>query len=204
MGIRNLSSSSIISGIKRSKFHDQSTFLDDFVLIASTTLGSDNAYIELTNIPQIYVNLRLITLIKDKDTVTSSGNGVTRCLVSFNGDTTNANYYNGGMQSYVTYASNGSITSFREATRNSFGEGLRSNETAWGSNIIDIWEYTSIKTKVARSWCNANGSAANGGQVALMSTYWNGTAGISSIRISSESGYNIATGSAMYLYGTRS
>jgi hypothetical protein len=173
-----------------------------YVFISSTSLASDSSYIELTNIPATYKHLRLVTYMKDAD---PAGNGATRILCSFNGDTNDANYYNGGYQSYGT----GTLTSFRGSGKNSFGYGTRPNDTyIWGTNIIEIPDYTNTtKTKVSMIW-GAELSFVGGAGNALFSHQWTlNSAGtfyaINSLRLSSEAGYNLKAGSKIAIYGLK-
>ena len=177
---------------------------DPFNLIASTTLGSTQSYIELTGIPSSYTHLRLITLLKDNSS-SGGGTGVTRCLVNLNGDSDNNNYYNGGIQATNVSSGGNAVTSFREASRNSFGEGTRQNETGFAGNIIDIYNYSSTtQKKVAKIWCNGIAVGSSGGQASMFNVFWNNTAAISSIRILDEEATSSwLSGSSMFLYGIK-
>jgi hypothetical protein len=169
--------------------------------INSATLVSDQAYIEITGIPSTYKHLRIHSILKDADP--NASGGATRILCSFNGDSNNSHYYNGGEQSYGTAA----LTSFREATRNSFGYGTRNADTnIWGTNVAEIANYAQTgTTKVSMIW-GAELSFTNTAGNALLSHHWvEGSTfpAINSIRFASESGYNLKAGSTFAIYGLK-
>lgn len=87
MGIRSLSTASISTGTKRSKFWDQSaaTFDSDFQAIATTRLTSASTEIVFDNIPQTFKHLQIRLLGR-------STGGDTGVAVRYNNTTGSSGY----------------------------------------------------------------------------------------------------------------
>lgn len=149
MGVRSLSSASISTGAKRSKFWDQSTVLENNAYESIATIVGDGSSDTLTfsNIPSTYKNLqiRLVGRVTASTTVEN-------VALFFNNDT-GSNYSN----AYAYGAGNGQNQAF--AGYNTATTGIRTmgripgtsvTSSAFGLSIIDILDYSNTdKNKTA-------------------------------------------------------
>ena len=181
MGIRNLSTASISTGAKRSKFWDQTSVYapSSYESIATATVGSGGSTgVTFSNIPSTYSHLeiRATTLnasnfytIKLRFNGSSSGYNASQ-LTSFNATSTSG----GGPD-----ADTGAM----------IGVGARNATSYSAISIAKIYEYT--KTNLYKRWIATSGTDGNGtGQTKVTYGYWASTDAITSI-------YCYADGSTM-------
>ena len=139
--------------------------------IATVTVGAGGtSSISFTSIPQTYTHLQLRYFGGNNASPGGSG------AVSFNGDTTAANYY-----THSLYGTGASASSSADADQRYLPYNL-GDTNQWGVNITDILDYTNTnKFTVARSFggYDANGS----GYVIMASTLWENSAAVTSINI---------------------
>jgi hypothetical protein len=195
MGVKQLSSASAITGSKSNKFWDQSTYVGDYVQIASAVVDSSGAnMITFNNIPQTFSHLQLRGFNRSVSASTGGMWGKTY----FNGDVTTANYYSHniyGQGASATSSANGSTVS-----QYSFFT-CHTGDASWGSLVMDVIDYSSVnKYKTSRflSGYDANGT----GYVMLNSELWMNTVAVSSISIDN-TGANFAQYSRFALYGVK-
>jgi hypothetical protein len=194
MGIRRLSTASISTGSKSSKFWDQSTALNSYESIATVTVGAGGASsIALSSIPSTYKHLQLrfsainssaAQSIVIRYNTDASSSYAKHATVGYGTGTQTAGYPNGSyfnLQGYVA----GSTTPFPVV------------------GIADVLDYTNTNkyktTRVLSGW-DGNGS---GGEVGLVSGLWQSTSAISTITVFLESGGTIAQYSSFALYGIK-
>lgn len=191
MGIRNLSTASISTGIKRSKFWDQTAELSDYESIATQVVGSGGAStITFSSIPSTYKHLQL----RYNSLYVTSGSSDTFLTARFNSDTA-SNYFSHYILGDGSTPGAGNSGS---ATNCWFGVSTYGNTGVFQGNIIDILDYASTsKYKTIRVF---SGSDRNGsGVVVLASALWKNTAAMNSIVISG----NISQHSHFALYGIK-
>ena len=194
MAIRNLSSASISTGSKRSKFWDQSaTVIKQFESIATINVGSDgSAFVEFTSIPQTYKHLQL----RYNAFWTNAAEEVN---ISFNSDTSSGNYHRA-----LIYANYGGYAAFSQTATNTRSIAYtRTTSTSFPTTgILDILEYNSTtKSKTTRMMVGQDFNSD--GTIAIGSLLWGtSNAGISTIKIQPASG-NIANKSQFALYGIK-
>ena len=195
MGIRNLSSSGISSGNKRSTFIDTSNQLSDFDFLASYTVtGSSTSSFTFSNIPSGYKYLQLSTTCK----VGTGAGGYGALFVQFNGDTGN-NYYLKTMYSVGSTITSEGYASYPKAYL------YTGNNTIWGNLVLDIYGYNDVTVNTSmRSFGGV--IAPNGGAAQpignLGGLTWNNKATVTSITVSGEAN-TIAVGSTFNLFGIR-
>lgn len=181
MGIRSLSTASIATGQKRSKFWDQSATLPpvgDYESIATVTTAGTFTF---SSIPSTYKHLEIRAVGK-------SSNGTYQSIywtMRLNGDSTSGKYnchslYGNGGGS-VAAMGNGTYTDqmiIGEIAAS--GSGMASQTVS--PFIVNIADYASTsKTKIIRSFVGFDGSGV--GTMRLASGMWNDTSAISSITI---------------------
>ena len=171
-----------------------------WVAVASTTLGSDAASVTFTSTDdgQVgdwsqYMDLVLVTYARASDGTTNADMGI-----SFNNDTTNANY---AIQSL--YGSGSSVTAWADSSTFPFSwigstPANTSTANAFGSGIANLYDINSgkYKTVISRSGSDQNGS----GRVTLIAGTWKSQAAISEIDISLNS-RTLKSGSRFDLFG---
>lgn len=164
--------------------------------IESITVGSAGASsITFSNIPQTYTHLQ-IRAIAQCSTSTSTWQ---RLVVSFNSNTTNADYAD-----HLLYGDGTSAQALAEtSTRKGFGRASRTGVSYFAANVIDILDYANTnKYKTSRT---LTGIDSNGnGQIALESNLWMKTNAITAITITIEDSSNFNQYSSFALYGIRS
>jgi hypothetical protein len=190
MAITNLSTSSLVSGVKRRRVWDQTATTDGFFQIATTTLNVSAASITFSSIPQGYTHLQV------RYTARATVNDNT--YMRFNGDT-GANY-----SSHYIYGQGSSAASGGLANGTSFFvDILTGSATSYNAAVVDILDYANTnKYKTARTIAgmDLNGS----GNVWLVSGNWRNTAAITSITLNqSSSSYVFEPNSSFALYGIK-
>jgi hypothetical protein len=178
MGIRRLKTASISTGSKSSKFWDQSTSLNSYESISTTTVGSGGtSVIDFTSIPATYKHLQLRLICRD------TGAYAERSLfIEYNGNSPT------GSNAFHALFGNGSTVTVQAQTSQGRYASLipipaaSTNANVFSAQIIDILDYANTnKTKVTKilSGYDANGSGAIG----IESYLYNSTSAISSIRL---------------------
>ena len=190
MAISSLSTSSMVSGVKRRKIWDQSATTDGFFQIATTTLNTTATTVTFSSIPQGYTHLQVRYIAR----ATVNDN----TYMIFNGDT-GANY-----SSHYVYGQGSSTASGNVTNGTSFFvDILTGSSTSYSAGIIDILDYNNTnKYKTARTIAgiDLNGS----GSVWLASGNWRNTAAITSITLKQSSGsYVFQPNSTFSLYGIK-
>jgi hypothetical protein len=171
MGIRRLRTASISTGVKSSKFWDQSSVIitNSYESITTVTVGSSgSSTITFSSIPATYTHLQVRGMAL-------SNLAEANLMVRFNSDS-GANYarhYVGGNGS-TTFASGVGSTTFAQG-------GLSPNSTQPAAYIMDILDYKDTnKNTTVRSFY---GDDKNGGTgyLFLASGLWVNTSAITSI-----------------------
>jgi len=196
MGVRRLSTASISTGVKSSKFWDQSSVIitNSYESIQTVTVGAGgSSSISFTSIPSTYKHLQIRAFCKS----TTTGSNVTSIYGQFNSDTSSnyARHFINGSGSAA--GANGSASQ----TSMFFGTGIETTPNVFAANIIDILDYANTnkyKTTRSSSGVDANGS----GFVQFMSGLWINTAAITSITILPNAD-NFAQYSHFALYGIK-
>jgi hypothetical protein len=204
MGIRSLSSASISTGTKRSKFWDQSTTLippTGYFSIASAIITTGGASsITFSGINPNFTHLELRWVAANNRTTESMDD----IAMQFNGDTTSGNYIS---QRYYSKASTVSTDSV-----NGYGcifgwcaAGGRINSNTFGMGIATIPNYTSSNKKVVTAFSGMDNASITTGQAGgnqSFAGYWSGTSPINEIKIYGING-NFEQDSKFYLYGIK-
>lgn len=196
MAISSLSTSSMVSGVKRRKIWDQLATTDGFFQIATTTLNVAAGSVEFTNIPATYTHLQIRGIVR---TVRATQGD--NLYLRFNGDT-GSNYTVHQLQG------NGSSASSYNSINQSYAEGVFECSTdfnsasIYGCAVIDILDYANTnKFKTIRA---LNGYDANGsGTLNLRSNLWRSTNAVTTIRLDAVSGSQIKQYSSFALYGIK-
>jgi hypothetical protein len=158
-------------------------------IIQHQELGSAQANITFSSIPQTFTDLFIVTSLRD----TSGTNGWTNALIQFNGVSTN-------LSSRVLFGWGGSsnVGSFSDTYiyHEAVGGGSTSNTFANSRIYIPNYTASSAKALTVDTSTENNGNALS----AIVAGLWNSTAAITSIAIIGESG-NLAQFSSATLYG---
>lgn len=199
MGIRNLSSASISTGAKRSKFWDQSaTYVPpSFYSIATATVDSGGASsITFSSIPSTYKYLQIRGIARE-----TAGGDVSagdQLWIYANGDS-GANY---SLHRWWVTGSTVNTDSYTGQTKYILTGLAGSGSTAnvYSGYIIDLPDYANAnKTKTIRSLNGADFNNANG-MIWFNSSAWQNTSAINSLTISCTYGA-FAQYSQFALYG---
>jgi hypothetical protein len=192
--IKRFSNSSIRNGQKTTKLWDQFSFAGDFESIATTTVGAGGATnITFSSIPQDYTHLQVRGIHRSAST-----SGVID--MQFNNDTATNYVRHFLLADGTTITAGAAITTSFLRILNSTTSASTSN--CFGGFIIDILDYTNtnkFKTTKSISGFDTNST----GTVEFRSGLWRSTAAISSIKIYSEAGNNLAQYSTATLYGIK-
>jgi hypothetical protein len=196
MGIRQLSSASAVTGSKSNKFWNQSTYVGDFVQIASAVVTSGGtSTITFSGIPQTFTHLQIRSIARDSRT-----NAATNLNMQFNSDAgTNytSHYLYGNSTTAIASASGASQTSalgMRTA-------GNSATSSCFGVGIIDILDYSNTnKYKTLRSLSGYDDNSS--GEIWFTSGLWMSSIAINSITITPVTS-PILQFSSFALYGVR-
>lgn len=193
MAIRKLSTATLTSGGKSSKFWDQSTVIPGsyYNIATSKVTTTGVSTITFSSIPSTYTHLQLRSFAA----TTTPGDP----YVQFNGDT-GSNY-----TSTLLYGSRGgSVGDYFLGSANTYMLWLIGNNpsvaNAFGSAVLDIFDYKNTnkhKTSRAQFAYDNNGS----GQFNIGNGMWMSTSAINSITING--GSNFTVGSHFALYGIK-
>jgi hypothetical protein len=174
MAITSLSTSSLVSGVKRRRVWDQTATTDGFFQIASTTLNVAASSITFSSIPQNYTHLQL-RIIGRNNQVGTNQKEYFKC--NFNSDTTTANYRrhevigDGAGLAGSAYQDGGISLGPTPNTANTFS-----------AHIIDILDYTNTnKYKTVKNICGYDGNGF--GECHFNSGIWLSTSAITSINL---------------------
>jgi hypothetical protein len=201
MAITSLSTSSLVSGVKRRRVWDQTATTDGFFQIATTTLNVSAASITFSSIPQDYTHLQIRAIGR----YTAGGTGSEANNMQFNGDTTFTNYRNHllyGDGGGTAAATNDQSSTYAGVSFNDFWRGGEASGI-FATIIYDILDYTNTnKNKVVRS-LNGFEKNASGGNVRFNSGVWLNTSAITSIRFIPANGLSYAQYTNFALYGIK-
>ena len=201
MGIRSLSSASVATGAKRSKFWDQTTypFENSWESIATYSSGATGT-ITFNSIPSTFKYLRLVTRLRDSRSPVaySSAN------IYFNGITTG--------YAYTWIYSDSRAGVFEDSTSGTTsiatpvpGSGV-SGANIYGYGILDIYDYANTTKFTGVQGIGGYvdpGGAYNGGEGAFdINGTWANTAVVNSISIGANIP-NFASGVRASLYGMK-
>ena len=197
MAITNLSTSSLVSGVKRRRVWDQTATTDNFVQIATTTVGAGGTTsIEFTSIPQNYTHLQL--RISCRSTTAA---GLSWSRLRMNSDSTNANYkghqlYGDGSSAASTnFGSDPGVAAFLTV-------GSTGTANVFNAAIIDILDYNN--TNKYKTIKVLQGNDTNGaGYIIFHSGVWMSTSSINSLTFLDVSSGNYAQYSTFSLYGVK-
>jgi hypothetical protein len=199
MGIRSLSTASISTGSKRSKFWDQSAaFGGDYESIATVTIGAGGAANAVfTSIPTTYKHLQIRMITRGSVANTSSN-----ARIRLNSGTDYSNYYLHGISGNGSSPGGGGY------------DGANGNILSWGtiSNtsmanlftgvVMDILDYSNTsKFKIVRSFYGHDINTA-GGVIGFSSTLYRSTSAITSLTIDNWDG-GWTQHSSFALYGVK-
>lgn len=193
MGITKLTT----NGVNGTKYDIASA--DNYYMepIATQLLGSSQATITFSNIPQTYKHLQLRMLTRD-----SAAQSGSQSQMQINGDTgSNYNWHamEGNGASASAAGGTGSTTYIYGFDRTSAGS---NGASIFGADVVDILDYANVykfKTIRALGGYDANGS----GVLKFASGLWMNTAAITSFSISLQSGGSYVQHSRFSLYGIR-
>jgi len=158
------------------------------VLLASTTLGSDTATVNLTGIPSGYTNIEI--LVSVRSSAGAAQGAMDFAQMRFNSDT--ASNYGAGT------SAGSQITVIRPITA------VNWLTAAWSSGKIMIWDYASTtKHKYVHYNTTYNNSTTGFNSVNYMDDagVWKSTTAVTSVQFTLASGANYVTGSTFRIYG---
>jgi hypothetical protein len=194
MAITSLSTSSLVSGVKRRRVWDQTATTDGFFQIATTTLNVAASSVTFSSIPQDYTHLQIRGIVRS-----TLGAALSAFGVQFNATTS-------GYFSHLLYGdgSSGDSANVLSSTNASVGGSSGASATAniFSSFVLDILDYTNTnKNKTTRAFTGAdlNGS----GQVRFTSGSVALTSAITSLKFIDANGANFAQYSSFALYGIK-
>jgi hypothetical protein len=194
MAITSLSTSSLVSGVKRRRVWDQTATTDGFFQIATTTLNTTASSITFSSIPQDYTHLQIRYLARG--TVSATGVGLRTRLNNDSGSNYSTHQLYGDGSSVATNG-NGNQTELAVGGMSaaSAGSGI------FGVGIIDILDYNN--TNKYKTFRAIDGRDINGGGLVLIeSGNWRSNNSISSILFYLSSD-NFAQYTSFALYGIK-
>lgn len=200
MGIRSLSSASISTGAKRSKFWDQITTAGYYDLIASTNVTTATATITFSNIPQTYSHLQIRASVRtDNNSLNYSSlymapNGVVSASYTVH------QFYTDGA-SGPSASGRGAGSDYNWMIQNTAGNTAPTYH--FGSALIDLYNYTNTNHyKTMRSMGGVDTTTPGNGWVFWNSgTYTADTNAITSLTFACDG--NFGQYSNVSLYGIK-
>jgi hypothetical protein len=196
MAITNLSTSSLVSGVKRRRVWDQLATTDGFFQIATTTLNVAASTVTFSSIPQDYTHLQL--RISCRSTTAA---GLSWSRLRMNSDSTNANYKghqlygDGSSTASSAFGSDPGIAAFLTV-------GSTGTANVFNAAIIDILDYNN--TNKYKTIKVLQGNDTNGaGYIIFHSGVWMSTSSINSLTFLDTSAGNYAQYSTFSLYGVK-
>lgn len=196
MGIRQLSSASAVTGAKSNKFWDQSTYVGDFVQIASAVVTSGGtASVTFSGIHSTFTHLQIRSIQR-----TTAATTVATGQMIFNADG-GSNY-----RFHLLYGTGATAAAYASPQTTYMGvsnaPGTTYNASMFCAVVVDILDaFNTNKYKTVRT-LNGYDVNASGGELDLMSGVWMNTNAISSITLTPSTG-NWAEYSSFALYGVR-
>ena len=160
-------------------------------LIETKVLGTAQASIEFTSIPQDGTDLLLLTSLRTARASTIEG-----LLIAFNGSSSNFTFRN--LEGITTSVGSGSGSSGRAGVIN--GDTSTANTFANQSIYIPNYAGSTNKSYSVDSVKEANGSSTYDGFQELVAGLWSQTAAITSVRLTPDLGNNLKAGSTVSLY----
>lgn len=168
--------------------------------IATVTVGSGGASsIQFTSIPGTYQHLQLRWIARG----TGTGNYPASSIPVFNGDTTQANYYQHALEGNGSGAYSGAWSGNWAGMFRIGGTAMTSN--CFAAGVTDILDYaSSTKTKVMRTFEGGEQNTTPS-RVWVCSTLWNSQSAITTFSITADSTYMVkfAQHSTFALYGVK-
>jgi hypothetical protein len=161
-----------------------------YSLIQAQTLTGSAASVTFSNIPQNFTDLKIVISGRTNRVLTVDG-----ITIRFNGDTTSGNY--SGRRLFGSGSSPGTDTQY---IAQPFMTASSATANTFGNAEIVITNYTGSTAKII----SFDGVGENNATLTYMgigSGIWSGTAAITSITITPETGTSIEQGSTFYLYG---
>ena len=202
MAITSLSTSSLVSGVKRRRVWDQTATTDGFFQIATTTLGSATSTVTFSSIPADYTHLQ-IRASYQTSRVTYP---LDKIFIRFNSDS-GSNYSCHNLKSDGSSASSGAENSTQIVDADSSSTTAASGGLVFGPLIMDILDYANTnkyKTILMLKGFDTNGTVSGyGGRVGLISGNWRSTSAITSITFTVDNAANYSANSKFSLYGIK-
>lgn len=156
-------------------------------------LGSNQADITFSNIPQTYTDLMLTFSLR----TTLGGLNFDDMSMRINGDTGN-NYTNRTLRAREGTVSSVGSTPGRLAIHEACAAGAPANSFGSGQLYIPNYTLSGIKSISSMGYSIANNSTLQGG---IIAGYWSGNAAVTSISLFSVNGQNLVQYSSATLYG---
>lgn len=203
MGIRSLSTASISTGAKRSKFWDQSAveILNSYESIQTVTVtSSSQATISFTSIPSTYTHLQIRCMTRSANTPSQWDS----FYMTLNSDGA-ANYSDhflrgSGTAMSVGFRAGSSNILIGYQPDNGYTSGI------FGAFVIDILDYKNTnKNKTTRTLggFDTNNTGSEVGTLAFTSGQWRSTDAVTSIQLVAGGGRNTIQNSTFALYGIK-
>jgi hypothetical protein len=204
MGIRSLSSASISTGTKRSKFWDQTSSISDHVLIATSTTTSGGASnVTFSSIPQTYDHLQLFWNVR-----TGNSSTLDFVYVRFNGDST-ANYNFDYLEGSGGTSSLNPAISVKSGNTNAWltrvaGNTSTANIFGVGYGIIADYSKTNRKKSLhTYGGYDDSGLGTPSGNTRIENSTWFSTSAITSITLIPDSATSFLQHTDFTLYGIK-
>lgn len=205
MAITRMKTSGYLTGTKSDSFlagnptYDPATFEP----IAYATGTGSSPTITFSSIPQTYVSLQLRMIVRESSGP-STGTGTINMYL--NGVTGSSNYAAHYLQGNGSAASAGATSSDSEIWL--WGASMRAGSTAsaYAATIVDIHDYASTsRNKTIRFFSGGDGNAADTNYKVNLGSglYYGTTNAVTSISLTTASGYNFDTNTQVVLYGLR-
>ena len=202
MAITSLSTSSLVSGVKRRRVWDQTATTDGFFQIATTTLGSATSTVTFSSIPADYTHLQ-IRASYQTSRVTYP---LDKIFIRFNSDS-GSNYSCHNLKGDGSSASSGAENSTQIVDADSSSTTAASGGETYGGLVMDILDYANTnkyKTTRAMVGFDTNGTVAGyGGRISNLSGSWRSTSAITSITFTIDNAANFSVDSKFALYGMK-
>lgn len=203
MGIRQLSSASAVTGAKSNKFWNQSTYVGDFVQIASAVVTSGGtSTITFSSIPATFTHLQ-VRIFAQTNRTTYAGDS---CFTTINADAGN-NYTQHSLQgngatttAYGLATGTYAYANMRNTMESSAGPGF----AVVVADFLDYANTSKYKTLRYLGGSDLNGTVSGyGGYAVIGSSLWLNTNAITTLSFTPETGTLWNQYSSFALYGVR-
>ena len=194
MSIKRLSGAGLTTP-KSNKLWDQTTFQSGMFALATVSLTSTAASVVFSNIPPGYTHLQIRGIVRGSYTYSLPLD----LVVYFNGDTTNAKYWNHAV--YGTGAGSAAAIGGNTPEVQNFAAGANQTTNVFGGMIMDIFDYTNTDKNTTVRYLGGvddNGS----GQITFGSVVWNDKTTVNSISLYVDGSW--VSGTHLALYGSKS